>query len=188
MKKRYLFFFIKKKNTGDLLYVSNQDSNTVSFYNASTQSYLGSIENVGSPRGLAFDQVKNYLYICAPTYESVFVLDSNQKLVSTIHVKDPISVTLDVKNGLAYISNADKNNERVEVYETTKFSKTMEFKTDGGELRHPTGSVIIDDKLYVLSQEKSLLLSFSIPTQQYLGVLSTFSSTPEQIAFVNFSC
>jgi YVTN family beta-propeller protein len=89
------------------MYVSNEDSNSISVIDSSSNAVINTIDVGPRPQGFAFNPANNDMYLAHEVSNTVSVIDTNTNtVVGTIQVgSDPFAVTFDPSNNHMYITN-----------------------------------------------------------------------------------
>lgn len=161
--------------TNELLYVTNQDDNSVSIYELNG-TYVHSISLSSSPRGIAADTVNGNIYVALVDDDRVEIFDAVGNKLSKISVKTPIGVFFNSGNQLIYVSSNESGNGHVDVFDRTG-TNIETFKTS----EHPAGLFVNANFLYVLVQNDEQLLRFNLTTKEETVLIPSLPDIPEQI-------
>jgi 6-phosphogluconolactonase (cycloisomerase 2 family) len=168
---------------GEILYVSNQNTNLVTSYTTDNGTFEGVAATVApnDVRGLAYDNSTGFLYFANKEGNLMEVYDTNRGTINAsqaLSVADPISMFIDDDQHYAYISS--NGDDSVVVYNLKTGKKVATFKSKN--LNHPAGSTIIDGTLYVVSQNEKAVEAFDLTTGKSEGVIiKNLPDAPEQL-------
>jgi YVTN family beta-propeller protein len=105
----------------NLIYVANQDDDTVSVINGSKDlgTIIGSISSGGQPHGEAFNQRTNVLYVSSVGSNTMTVVDATtNRPIGTVLVGDPnladdfdfaSHIAVNPNDNLVYVTSQDAN-------------------------------------------------------------------------------
>ena len=167
------------------LYVSNQDNNAITVYSQGSNQVFATSSK--SPRGVAVDQSTGYVYFSDEKSNKVEVYSNKGHQVSEIQISRPIGLHIDntVTPAQLYIGSNGDNTKQIVAYTLSGGSPSPNGKFTHSGMGHPAGITTYNSRLYVLDQDNTSLIYFSIPTQQYLGTLaSSLPDKPEQLLLV----
>lgn len=164
-----------------LIYVSNQDNNSISVYTLDRR-YLHSISVPGSPRGIAFDDITKHLYVAVDNDHAVYIYNSSGvQLPHQLAVTNPIGVFIAdsstcSSDRLIYVSSNDNSQPKVCVFDQSLI-QVDQYTTP----EHPAGLFVDSEYLYVLVQNDRQLLRFHLVTKEMTVLIPSLPDIPEQI-------
>jgi len=163
------------------VYVSNQNGDDVIFFSLSDPSTISSFAYVPNPRGVAVDPITGNVFVASVGWNSVMVYSPNGTEIQSIDVKHPIS--LHINTNTLFISSFRKPPASYAKLYSFTISHGIPYKHSLYNFSdpHPTGMVLVDDKLYVLGQNTSSLYSLSLQKGSTEEHLASFDDYPEHL-------
>jgi len=177
----------------DIFYVSNQDTNSLLRYSLASGKPLPlpialknsayppgtfAIMKKGTARGITLDGEKR-LYV-ANDLDGVIVYNISSGYINhTIEIPRPIGLFYDFITNLLYVGSDDTNPT---VISFVLPSMNLKQVFSDSKMTHPSGILVYNEILYVLSNDNKKLIAFDVATGKKIGtIISKFPDKPEQI-------
>lgn len=170
------------------LYVTNQNSNLVTYYNSSTggplppNAYFATVQN---PRGIAVDPRTGNIYVSVRDEDLLveYGENSGNTRLRTWKIGKPIQVIF--HGGLLFVGGSA--NDEVLVIDLDNSSADPQILTDP-LLKHPAGMALVKNTLLVMSQDRREILAWSQANRTVFTPLGVWKKDlpvqPEGLLFV----
>eukprot|EP01088_Endostelium_zonatum_P017078 TRINITY_DN486_c0_g1_i1.p1 TRINITY_DN486_c0_g1~~TRINITY_DN486_c0_g1_i1.p1 ORF type:complete len:279 (+),score=70.79 TRINITY_DN486_c0_g1_i1:212-1048(+) len=163
------------------LYVSNQDNNLITQYSPGATNKVFATSSK-SPRGVAVAPNGNVIFSDEKS-DKVEIYSVNGYKVNEIKIEKPIGLYVDSNSNTLYVGSNGKNTKQVVAYSLSGYSQVGTYTHSS--MGHPAGITSYNGQLYVLDQDNTSLIYFSVASQTYLGTLArNLPDKPEQLLLV----
>ena len=123
-----LFFLILSKVHSEYIFISNENSDSITVLDLKNKAFVKSIETGGRPRDMKIDKEKNLLYVVVSEENHIALIDlSKLEIVSYINTgDDPEIFDIDPSKKIIAVSNEDDNQLTIIDINTKEVIKTIE--------------------------------------------------------------